>query len=606
MLSTRILIASALSLLLSLIAAAQSPEPMNAEAQMKAQQELKRKALAMLEELISEAQSYRLPENRVYLLSFAGHLLWDHDEQRARELFAQAISAWSQLAQQADDDPAFHPEHLRWQLQSLRQEMLEKIASRDARLAREVMRASRPSPGLIEAGYSADNDDRLEMIIAQQIANHDPQQALEVIEEKLSAGKLKEEMVGVLDALNGKDRTAAAKLADRIAAILRSEQQFSQGSFNIAVNLMNYAAQQPKDGETGQSVNNAPKPLISTPVARELLEKIIASTQSAYSAAKQSNNSEQRNIAASNLNTLRSLEPFIEKYAPAKLAALQRSFNESELQNEDQRAWMELNRLSEKGSVDAIIEAASRAQPGMRFNYYQHAIQMTLNQGNAERARRIISENITEPAQRRQLLQSIEQQMLWRATSEGRFDEARRSIARLRTSEERFNALIQMAHSAASRKDQKLALQFLDEASLMTDGQPESYRRFIGRLQIALICAQFNPSRSFELIESTIDQYNELSAASALLESVEQHGAFREGEMILRNENRMSGYLRQYTGPLAQLAQYDADRVTTVISRITRSDLRTKARILVLQQLLPVENNAQSRGFRTVQLKRRF
>ena len=604
MMTSRFFISIALSLMLSAGAIAQSPETQQAPSEqekLKAQKELEQKALAMLNQLIAEAPSFRLPENQLYIQSAAAHLLWDHDEPRARELFSAAMNTLSRLIQQPEDAAVIYPDNQRWQLHNLRNELLRMIASHDAQLAREFLRATHPLPGSSEVSPGADNETNLEMMLAQQIAAKDPKQALQIVEEKLATGKIPPGLSNVLSNLSNKDRDTAIKLVERVATILRAESQpLNYELSSLALYLVQLAPPPPArtQGEDDQPANNQPaKPLISDSMARELLEKVISSAQSELAAARQQNDSNQRNNANNLLNNLKSVMPLIERYASSKVAALERSFTEAgQILDSGQRAWNDLNKVAEKSSVEALLEAAPGATPEMRNNYYQQAAQLAQGQGHIERARQIISEHIADPGQRQNALQEIDRQSLWRAASEGKFDEARLLIARLRTIQERVNTLIQMAQSASNRSDQKLALQFLDEAWGLIAGHAETNQQFSAQLQLAGAYLQINPARSFEIIEATLDQFNELSAAAALLESFEQNGAFREKEMLLNNQSRGSANLYMYTNTLAQLARTDPDHLRAVLSRFARPEIHTRLCLAILQQLLPAQNNGISGG----------
>ena len=74
--------------------AAQSTPPKDSskiEQAKRAQEELKKKGLALLEEVIKGSQSLRLPENRLRIQIAAADLLWAQDEKRARSIFKEAI-----------------------------------------------------------------------------------------------------------------------------------------------------------------------------------------------------------------------------------------------------------------------------------------------------------------------------------------------------------------------------------------------------------------------------------------------------------------------------------------------------------------------------------
>src|SRR5437867_3248351 len=55
------------------------------------------KAVGLLEQIGSDAQSLKLPENRIHIQIVAADMLWDRDEGRARALFAAAASGITEI-----------------------------------------------------------------------------------------------------------------------------------------------------------------------------------------------------------------------------------------------------------------------------------------------------------------------------------------------------------------------------------------------------------------------------------------------------------------------------------------------------------------------------
>ena len=87
---------------------ATSQTPATAQASPDSQQQaeekakLERKATVLLEQVISEAQALKLPENRIRVQIAAGDMLWDHNPGRARDQFTNAGAAISQMNLDAD------------------------------------------------------------------------------------------------------------------------------------------------------------------------------------------------------------------------------------------------------------------------------------------------------------------------------------------------------------------------------------------------------------------------------------------------------------------------------------------------------------------------
>lgn len=353
-------------------------------AEKKLDKKIEQKALALLDELIEETSSFKLPENRARILTLSADMLWPHDEKRARTLIGEAMSLLARAIRLPEDSPDAIPENARWQLFQVRQEAVQLIAGRDTQLALEFLAATRPADNK-NGAYSPENENQIEMMLTHLIARRDPKKALQTAKEKLAAEKHPNAVLSLLNELRQKDQTAAQELADAIVAKLRANNPLDYESAIAAIGMLNYAPQPNGNTDTDQPGS---KHLISPAVARELIEKAYAAAAAAMTAARKQNDSEQKNRAANLFQQLKSMMPYIEKYAPAGVAALKRGFTESEqVMDAGQRRWNELNALAEKGSPEMLIEAAAKASPEMKNNYLQRAAQIAREKsGTGKRA----------------------------------------------------------------------------------------------------------------------------------------------------------------------------------------------------------------------------
>src|SRR5437868_6576298 len=216
------LVSLALALLVFSNAAAQLPQ-LNQESKLpqlsqeskeekeKAQKELEKKALSLLDDTLQSAQALKLAENRAVIRAQAADLLWKRDEKRARTLFRDAVL---DLAAATGDQDAAKRDRSYWVLMQLRPQLLQMIAARDPQLALDLLRESRPAAG-DDAGAGSgmgDQELRMEQSIAAQAADSDPKAALKMVEESLGKG-VTFGVMGVLDRLRQKDSEAATRLA---------------------------------------------------------------------------------------------------------------------------------------------------------------------------------------------------------------------------------------------------------------------------------------------------------------------------------------------------------------------------------------------------------
>src|SRR5918912_3083577 len=113
--------------------------------------EIERKAAALLDEVAEEAQSLKLPENRIRLQMFVAELLWGRDKTRAREVFRAAMNNLAAvMGGITSDDPQYY--NLISTPAQLRQQMLQLVAQRDPKLALEALRATRQPPSPVQPG----------------------------------------------------------------------------------------------------------------------------------------------------------------------------------------------------------------------------------------------------------------------------------------------------------------------------------------------------------------------------------------------------------------------------------------------------------------------
>src|ERR1700749_1387387 len=147
-------------------------------------------AYALLDEAIEKAQTLRLPENRVRLQTAAACMLWPRDEARARAAIKESALALASLIAAADKaDPRSAARGQAYTV--LRFELVQMIASRDAKLALDFLRNTRQEQPAVRRYASASTPDReraLELTLAAEIAHSDAKEAARIAEESLSDG----------------------------------------------------------------------------------------------------------------------------------------------------------------------------------------------------------------------------------------------------------------------------------------------------------------------------------------------------------------------------------------------------------------------------------
>ncbi|MGI8655150.1 MAG: hypothetical protein ACR2LC_08025 [Pyrinomonadaceae bacterium] len=554
------------------------------------QQALERKALALLDELAGGADTLRLPENRALVRASIADILWTHDEKRARALFKDAIFGISETTPAAADDAdesfemgfGMMAKQMKMQLRS---EVLQMIASHDARLALEYLRATRPPASsaatLASKRYGLpDTESQTELSLAEQMATSEPKQALEVAEESLSRG-ISPQLPDIVLKLEKKDHEAAAKLATDIVKKLRTENLTSDNeSAVVAVGLL-----QMKNGSGKDAA-----PILNKQAMQDLANMLATAALSLPSGKSYY------------LNQFESALPDIEKYAPARAAEVRRKIAAFKKRNEaaaatadydgdsggdDMGIQADYQKALEKGTADDIIALSAKASPEMRNMMIQQAASKTLTEGNADRARSIINEKITDPAERKQMLAELDRQALASAVEKGKIEDARQSLTRVRSNDARAAALAALAINAKEKGQQKLAQQLLDESRGAINPRPRNLAQLAAQFQVALAAALVDPAHSFVVVEPMVDQLNELVNAATVL------GGFIAPEFIRDDEAMMSFASKpiallsaQYNKELSALLSTDFERTKAVADRFQRNELRILARLLIARNVL--------------------
>src|SRR5262245_48767309 len=136
------------------------PQQPSTEEQEKQKAEREKNAFRLLDQVIDEAQSLRLAENRVRIQINAADLLWDQNQGRARSLFATAAEGIAEVGRtqatnnnnsrrvQFGPDSAnvsmVPPSPQNMRVYQLRQELVLTAARHDASLAYQLLAATKP------------------------------------------------------------------------------------------------------------------------------------------------------------------------------------------------------------------------------------------------------------------------------------------------------------------------------------------------------------------------------------------------------------------------------------------------------------------------------
>jgi hypothetical protein len=551
--------------------AAQEAAPSNTDDANAAEKQ----GLELLDTIVEGIPTLRSSGNRIYLMSAVADLLWNKDEKRARGLFEMVKQEMASAV--ATLDPGDQPSYATLEmLQQRRRECLDRMARRDPAMALAFLRATRPP---IKSPYNNQqaNETNLELHLAGLVAAQDPEQALRLGREALRRG-VSYPLLPLLSQLAARNKDLAQTLHKEIVERLRNEDLTRNSeAANTGWNLLN-AFQPPQANEDAY---------------RELVETLATLVLSAAS------NPTARN-SQNYYGQFPSLMPQVEKYAPAHVPML-RQLAQSLKRNADPNARMyqELNEIAQRGTVEDILALASRYGPEFQSQIYQQAAWKAVSGGDVNRARQIVSEFVSEPAQRRQMLEQLDNQLLWNSVNQSKIAEVRQLLVKVRTTEQRVQILVNLAGNVANNGDQKQALDLLAEARAILDSAPVNLVKFTAQLQLAYGYSSIDAQQSVGIILPMIIQINQLVAAAAVLDGFENR-YLQDGEWMKPGYTSLGNLIHNLEQNLGMLALKDADGARTLSNQFERPEIRLMAQLEIAQALLG-KVNSNSRPMNRIQ-----
>jgi hypothetical protein len=304
------------------------------------QQTIEKRALALLNEVIGEARTLRLAENRVRLQVSAADIVWPYDEPRARALLQEAINNFSEIMEEADFDET-EDESLLQRVAESREMLLKVLARHDPQLAQEFLRT---------AGKSLPPDDELDLNLklSAEVASSDPTKAAQLAEESLAKG-FSYQLSDLILQLQAKDPEAATRLVNAIVAKLHSVNvATNKEAANIAQELLLMGIE--PHAHESRGARSVARTVVNQQSMRELVEMIAAAVVRAPSSNPEF------------LLALQPLLPEVEKYAPTLAPSVRRRVAEVSPPVEASEGYREEESVEEAANV----EPGSRAEAGKR------------------------------------------------------------------------------------------------------------------------------------------------------------------------------------------------------------------------------------------------
>ena len=597
--------------------------------------EREKNAYRLLDQVIDDAQSLRLPENRVRIQINAADMLWQQNQGRARTLLTSAAESIAELGRQQasaasntnrrNQDNTFMLMGPQGQQSirtyQLRQELVLTAARHDAQLAYQLLAATRPPANtqpLDARGPRAQltSEENLEQTLLGRIAALDPKLAAQNAEQMLDKGQFPMTLGQVIDQLYRQDSDAGEKFADKIVKKIEAANILSKTEAGSLVQLLLRGGPRPAPSTSDSAAKaqpaTGPLAILGQAPYVDLLSTVVDAALKATPATQNTPRPaqpNQRRMAAGPQNTsqpqsptdaqveqtnarrllagLQIALPYVDQYLPSKAPLVRQKMSELGLSNNSQVNFAQtMNALQGEPTADALVQAAAIAPQQMQSRLYQQAANKALEDGDVDRARQIANDHLQNNA-RDAVMQRIDFRDLAKKAEGAHIEEIRQTVARLQTDRDKIDLLVQLAGDVQKSGNQKLAIQVLEEAKQIVNHRATAYEHFEQQLAVAHAFASIDPTRSFELLDPGISQINELLSAAALLSGFEIN-MFRDGEMAIQGGNGLTATINRYGQELAVLAKDDFERSETLAGRFQFAEPRIMTRLAIVQGLLGV------------------
>src|SRR6266478_1828760 len=482
------------------------------------QEVIKVKGLALLSEAIQDFPQLRRPQTRARFQILAAQFLWNSDDKRAAKMIEQAIESVKEFIANVDNSEQESYESFDTAMQ-LREQLVQALGPHDPEMALNFLRATRTleNPEGAPERTGVDRELQLELSLATQIAAADPKRAFQMAEDTLKRGA-SASLIVTLQQLRAKDPELAAKLAHDIASKLANEKLLKNPEASYLASGFFRVVRSPIRTQPGGGDAANPS-LISEDEYRDLFIKVLSEALS-YSTPGLNVYTPTRNVVQNLLNTLKQMSADLQRYAPERVAALEKKWSElNGLGDPQAELRQRLQTTINSGPPDAALVSVDSAPREMRAQLYQQLANKIASDGDITRARQIINDHLTNPTQHQQAQRMLDQQAIFGAAAKGKIDEALRNLSTFRPASERPQILSQIVNQIGPGLKSATAIQYLQQARNMLgpSAQAEDQQQMYALLAIGRAFSKYDSIRAFEIVEPLVDQFNEISAAAVTL-----------------------------------------------------------------------------------------
>lgn len=530
----------------------------------------------LIEELISDANNLKLPENRAFAYAKIGNLLWKIDQKRSRSFFQNAAGELINL-QIAVESRKKKQDYGYGNDDYLRQQVLRFIAVRDAEFALDAMVKTRPAKiakALAAAtgikGVNSDNQTylaqgefTLEQQFLLQVAEQKPDKAIELLRQGLKKG-LSYQTFSLLMKVFGKEPETANALANEIlqriadADFLKDSQAYSVSS--------QFIQEFSREKTPNQKTINLDESLIKK-IADKCLDQILI----------QSNSYSRGDYFGQYYYSLKMYENIL----PERVQEIRQKLNNrKQIDVEaEQEKYNEL--MKTEPTADKLLAEAKTYKSYLRQQLIQAAAGKIAKTGNVEQAREVLTENLPEENQE-SYLANLNRQLVSDAINSGNYGEAERLIDLLPENLQ-ISSLINLANGIYRKnpdENRQKAISILESAVSVASENPETQQDTANLLTVVSAMAEIDSKRAFYLMNGITAKINEIIEAKAKVDKF-YGGGIIDGEFLI-NSNSLNLY--SFSGAFGSLSIKDAEQTIKTIELFQLPEIRVLLKLELFER----------------------
>ena len=510
-------------------------------------------AAELVEEALRESASLRAPGNLLVIKAAAATFLAGRDESRAAALLREMTPTMKSMI---DDEESGRVE-LAYGPRNLRSNIARQMANRNAKLALEFFRGSRPArPD--PTGSFGENETEFQLLSSLRGVS-----TREVQENIMRSVQREGFSYGAANAFwqqATKDPTNSGTAFHALVLQSLKNPELKEESVGARMSLVYWADSSLRSDKKSQ-IDPADITRLADTVARDLPTgggTISFSTNQ---------------ISA------------FEKYSPQAAQRLRRALAEREKRTPPElRLQVKLYEMAEK-DFDGALKAVEQTSGPYQTQLYRQLIGVATQKGDFELAREVIS-RVPDESQREAMIKDLNLAKAMRATHTGNFVAAKEAILTLPTRDEQFRQLVELSQRAME-KDRSIAFEILSDARALLREPVQSSSDLYERSTLAQAYSNVDARMASEQVSVIIGVLDQQVNAAMVVDGFATPGrAFESGEVVLSTGVYPASAYSAAIRLLKSIASKDAEEGTRLAKQFSRPELRAAALISVAQGIM--------------------